>query len=75
MKKQRKSGFDETNKQDSRLNYINADRVYKLFGVQSRVGGIGKHTSLKNWRDSRLLWVRDISTKIPHPAHFPIWKE
>lgn len=70
MKKIRKSGFDETNKQDSRLNYNYAERVYKLFGVQSLVGGTGKHASLKNWRDSRLLWVRDIFTKIPHPAHF-----
>jgi len=56
-------GFDEIDKQDSRLNYINVREVYKLFGGQSRVGGTDRHTSLKNWRDSRLLWVRDILRK------------
>ena len=50
--------------------YNNIKEVYKSFGVQSWVGGIGRRTSLKNWRFDDLVGSSSL-TEIPHPAHFP----
>ena len=70
--KNKERGFDEIDKHISLTTLNNqAQEVYKLFGgVQSWVGEIGIHASLKNWRfDDHVGSI--FVTKIPHPAHLP----
>lgn len=65
-----KCGFGRIGKHNSLATYYNnVKEIYKSFGVQSWVGGIGKRTSLKNWRFSDLVGSSSM-TEIPHPAHF-----
>jgi len=52
---------------DNVLCYIHAERLYKLFGMQSQVGGISIHASLKNWKSPKTVWVR-ISYENPTPG-------
>jgi len=67
----KKCGFDEIGKLLTRILYFNVERLYKSFGVQSGVGGIGKRTSLISWRLDQ-SHVGSISlTRIPHSAHVP----
>ena len=55
-----KCGFDEIDRHIPKTyNYYDL-KVYKLFGVQSWVGGIGKHASLKNWKSPKTMWVRNL---------------
>lgn len=54
--------------------YNNGKDVYKSFGMQSWVGGIGRRTSLKNWRFDDLVGSSSL-TEVPHPAHFPKLKK
>ena len=64
-------GFDEISKLLTRALYVNDKRLYKSFGVQSGVGGIGKRASLISWRLDQ-SHVGSISlTRIPHSAHLP----
>lgn len=67
-----KCGFDEIDKHlVTNLQFANVKKVYKLFGVQSRVGEIGIHASLKNWRGDQPHVGSKCLTRFPHPAHFP----
>jgi len=53
----KRKGSDGTNKHIGLANlYHNyAERLFKSFGVQSRVGGTGRHTGLKNRRSGDLV--------------------
>ncbi len=69
----KEKGFDGTNKHLTKLYINNTDRFYKSFGVQSRVGGIGKHTGLMSQKPDQGFVGSSFITEIPHPAHIIIY--
>ena len=71
--KNKEKGFDGIGKLLPKVLYfIYAERLYKSFGVQSWVGGIGRHTGLINQRPTQGLVGSSFFTEIPHPAHIII---
>jgi len=70
IKNKEKSRFDGTSKHKSLTNLCinNVGVLFKSFDVQSRLGGIGKHTSLMNWKSDDFVGS-NFFTEIPQPAH------
>lgn len=70
--KNKEKGFGRTDELFTQvLLLLNAKRLFKCFGVQSRVGRVGECTGLISQRPYPGLVGSSFFTEIPHPAHLP----